>query len=407
VKVLLLAVSLAIAAPRVPTQLRYVFTRAESYSPQAWRDGGERFPAGATVIIARDGVTEALAPELDSSADPAVSWDAKRVLFSGRQTRSDTWQIWEKDLSGGAARRISSCDTNCINPLYLPGDKVVYTRQMAGGTLIESAGLRGGAVRRLTFAGGYLLTDDVLADGRILLEGALASANGERRPSDLFVIYPDGTGLESLRCASAHDRTGGRQTSSGDIVFQDGEKLARFGTAYKEQSDFGQLSGAIAPVADDGEGRWLFARLSAKGANLVVGRSTLRGAGLFNVQPAMLRVGTQPRDFPSGLLKSRQVANALGVEMVPDARKVRVYLAGATREATIERDGSFYISLPGDEPIRFELLDAQGRSIASENEWIWMRKGEQRICNGCHVGPERVARNRLPDALRHINPSAP
>jgi hypothetical protein len=392
----------AMALPDISLPYSYVFTRTASYLPHAWRTGGERFPSGAAVFLVRDGIAQALAPELDSSADPAVSRDARRVLFSARRQASGTWQIWEKDLSGGAARRISNCDTDCIAPQYLPGDKAVYTRRVQGGTVIESIALKGGPVKRLTFARGFLLTDDVLVDGRILLEGTLASFSARGSLSDLFVIYPDGTGLESLRCDHHHDRTGGRQISSGEVVFQDGNRLGRFGPDYKEQRDCGRISGAIAPVADDGHGRWLFAERSAKGASLVLGESTVQDADGFNIQPAVVGVRPQPRDFPSGLLQSRQVANALGIEMPPGARRVRVHFSDGVAEAVVAPDGSFYVSLRGDEPMRFELLDAQGRSIASEKEWIWLRKGEQRICAGCHAGPERVARNRVPEALRHI-----
>ncbi len=94
--------------------------------------------------------------------------------------------------------------------------------------------------------------------------------------------------------------------------------------------------------------------------------------------------------------------------MPAGARRVRVHFitAGEDYQAAVEQDGSFYMSLPGDEPIRFELLDERGQSLASEEEWVWLRKGEQRICTGCHAGPERVAQNRVPEALRRITHDA-
>jgi hypothetical protein len=48
-----------------------------------------------------------------------------------------------------------------------------------------------------------------------------------------------------------------------------------------------------------------------------------------------------------------------------------------------------------------ELLDASGRSVRAEQDWFWMRPSEQRICVGCHAGPERAPENKLPEVLLH------
>jgi hypothetical protein len=65
----------------------------------------------------------------------------------------------------------------------------------------------------------------------------------------------------------------------------------------------------------------------------------------------------------------------------------------------MERDGSFYIQVPADRPIRLELVDAAGHVVQAEHNWFWMRPSEQRICVGCHAGPERAPENKVPDIL--------
>jgi hypothetical protein len=35
----------------------------------------------------------------------------------------------------------------------------------------------------------------------------------------------------------------------------------------------------------------------------------------------------------------------------------------------------------------------------AEKNWFWMRPSEQRICVGCHAGPERSPENRVPEIL--------
>jgi len=55
--------------------------------------------------------------------------------------------------------------------------------------------------------------------------------------------------------------------------------------------------------------------------------------------------------------------------------------------------------VPADRPLRIEMLDAAGRAVRSEHGWFWMRPSEQRICVGCHTGPERSPENKVPEVL--------
>ena len=67
--------------------------------------------------------------------------------------------------------------------------------------------------------------------------------------------------------------------------------------------------------------------------------------------------------------------------------------------APVESDGSFFVKIPGDKPIRFALLDEKGAELRKEHGWFWMRKGEQRYCLGCHAGPQHAPDNRVPAVL--------
>ena len=57
------------------------------------------------------------------------------------------------------------------------------------------------------------------------------------------------------------------------------------------------------------------------------------------------------------------------------------------------------MKIPADKPIRFALLDEKGAVLRQEHGWFWIRRGEQRICVGCHTGPERASENRVPAVL--------
>ena len=58
--------------------------------------------------------------------------------------------------------------------------------------------------------------------------------------------------------------------------------------------------------------------------------------------------------------------------------------------APVEPDGSFKLIVPADVPLAFSVLDAKGRSIQTHLNWIQVRPGERRTCDGCH-SPRRGA----------------
>ena len=58
--------------------------------------------------------------------------------------------------------------------------------------------------------------------------------------------------------------------------------------------------------------------------------------------------------------------------------------------APIEPDGSFKLVVPADTPIGLAVVDAKGRAFQTHTNWIQVRPGERRTCDGCH-SPRRGA----------------
>jgi hypothetical protein len=52
--------------------------------------------------------------------------------------------------------------------------------------------------------------------------------------------------------------------------------------------------------------------------------------------------------------------------------------------APIEPDGSFKLAVPADTPIALSVVDSQGRAFQTHTNWIQVRPGERRTCDGCH-----------------------
>jgi hypothetical protein len=161
----------------------YIFTKVTRYEPAAWLDGHDRFPGGATLWFVDGEARRVIAPDFYATADATVSFDARQVLFSGKRNVTDHWQIWEIALDGGPAKQITSADADFLRPAYVPAVGIIYTRSGRDGSDIEVAGTSA----RLTFSPGRLLTDEVLRDGRILLD----MGQGLHR-REIFTVYAHG-----------------------------------------------------------------------------------------------------------------------------------------------------------------------------------------------------------------------
>src|ERR1035438_5733471 len=91
----------------------FLYTAAPRYEAAAWNHGGERFPDGAHLVLAASDGPREVVPGFFASADAAVSYDGRRILFAGRPTRADRWQIWQADLAGGAPRQVVTASESC------------------------------------------------------------------------------------------------------------------------------------------------------------------------------------------------------------------------------------------------------------------------------------------------------
>jgi WD40-like Beta Propeller Repeat len=211
----------------------FVYTQAARHEDRAFTTADGRFPAGARLMLHTSAGTRALAPSLAASADAAVSFDATRVLFAGKQAKGDTWQIWEVPLAGGAPRQITSGTEDCITPFYLPDGKIVYARKKPGGFQIEIAALAGGEPLQLTYTPGDHIPDGVLRDGRVLYEAPHPRPDSQNW--DIWTVYTDGSGVETYRCDHGPDRHAAAEVASGDIVFSTRGRLAKFTSARADQ----------------------------------------------------------------------------------------------------------------------------------------------------------------------------
>ena len=397
-----------------------LYTIATRYEALAWMRGGDRFPSGATIFLHDSAGKRALVADFVASADPALSFDGQRVLFAGRRTQHDPWQIWEVSLAGGEARRVTSGSEDCVRPFYLPEDRVVYACKKAGRFVIEAADLAGGKPLPLTYSPANVLPTDVLRDGRILFEAGYP-LGGEDTP-EVYTVYSDGSGVESYRCDHGGSHHQGKETGSGDIVFASASGLGRFTSARAQEVHISAPTGEYAgDVAETPSGEWVLPwRPDAKasfqlmiwGPDATTLRSFLAEPGADVIQPVVLGQRVVPKRHPSGL-HDWPNANLLCLNAYTSKypfaagaiQSVRLYArdeAGNTKllgTASVERDGSFFVQVPTEQALQIELLDSAGKTLKREAGFFWMRRGEQRVCVGCHAGPETAPENAVPMIL--------
>ena len=402
----------------------FLYTGAPQYDVDALFQGGNRFPSGAEVRVFSNGASHPLVPSLAVSADPALSPDAKSVLISGKQRPDQPWQIWEVALTGGPPRQVTSCADDCIRPFYAAERKFVYARKTPHGFQMEIAPLHGGNGLRLTWLDGNFLPDGILRDGRVLFEAPFPVASSpvsSSTPRDLYTVFTDGSGVETRRCDHGPDRHSAAELDSGDLIFQTGSRFARFTSARSGQLDLTLPKGQfVGPVAEVQDGEWLAAYRAAAEEPYWICRFEPRPSarpvkvvGPNAFQPVPVRVHAVPPYHPSSL-GNREGANLLCLNSYvskteriakDSVAQVRVWSrnqrgdAVALGKAPVESDGSFFVRTPSEAPLRFELLDRVGKTIAAEKGWFWARKGEQRVCVGCHAGPERAPDNVTPQVL--------
>jgi hypothetical protein len=409
-----------VSAQAPSTQLELVYTSAPLYDAEAWLRGGERFPSGAQLMITEEATSRLLVSGFSATADANVSFDGKRMLFAGKRTEKDHWQIWEVSAAGGDPRRITLCASECVRPFYLPGERIVYARKADGRFALQAASLEGGAPQQLTFSSGNVLPTDVLRDGRILFESSYPMGSGTS--PEIYTVYSDGSGVEAYRCDHGGGRQAGKQTATGDIVFASAHRLGRFTSALAHEVDLnapaGEFAGDVAVTPSGGfVASW---RADAKTHyDLKTWHAqdrsveTLLASGDADlVQPVIVGTRAIPNQHPSGL-HDWAYANLLclnaytskytfapgtiaSMKLYTTNEKGKPVLLGTS---AVESDGSFYVQVPGDTPLQIELLDRQGKTLKREQGWWWMRKGEQRVCVGCHAGPERSPENAVPAVL--------
>lgn len=189
-------------------------------------------PAGNGSRIVRldaPGTPRNLTPEFVAAADPSVSFDGRRILFSAKRNPTDPWNVWEMSADGSGKRQVTRDLGNCREAAYLAPssitppdfeDKVPWAVFVSDAPGFEAEGTsepvtslyvaslepvqkRGQVVWRTTFNLSSDWSPTVIRDGRVIYTSRSLAHDSSFR-HELLVSNWDGSGL-NLFCG---DRQG-------------------------------------------------------------------------------------------------------------------------------------------------------------------------------------------------------
>ena len=434
---------LSVAAPSLSPAL--LFVEASVVSGDAIT---QRFPKGSRLVSWQPGqppITAAdLSPHFFAAADPDVSPSGQKILFSGKTTLDSPWQVWEMNSDGTAQHQLTHCPDNCLKAAYLPDNQFVYTRISASyrESFLCVARVGGSDAHRITFGPGRFELETVLEDGRLLAsaERSLSPSGGRPQPRALFTLRPDGSGLASFRDdhLSPLSQTTATELDDGTVVFTQRDPV-------RISDPAGLLAfvrpGSLHAATCNSQQQFLPSVHEFNGGHVLVSRQDSASSSahysaydldLFGDMPPRLiyrdplvsvvqAVPLRPHPAQAAYRSILHLERNNGRLICLNARRssipssgtlsaaiaqVRVFLQTEDNfseqllgQAPVASDGSFYIAVPADRPLRFDLVAANGNLVASQRSWIWVRPGEDRGCIGCHEDRAEAPRNHWPLAL--------
>ena len=401
--------------------------------------GFNKFPEGAKLlsINPEQPAPLHLSKEFVSARSPEISFDGTNLLFSAKKSKEDKWQIWEMNLRTNSTHQITNRSFNCTDPAYLPDGQIVFSsRTKLLGNIKDVMVLftietDGSNEKQITFHPNNDQNSTILQDGRILV--------------NTYQVYPQ-TGLPQqliLRPDGAKAELFYKPRDTGKLLSRGWEtKDGRF--VYVEQSDKGSrrlmsvdqnrplhseinlsagLNGEYYSIFPIETNQYLVSMEQEPGSNLGLYQLTTTNKPSLELvyssndyhllEPVTVMVRPTPKILPSRIEEGTQNGTilCLDTDLSQDSisstlqftKTYSVEVLGIDHsfgKVPVSGDGSFYIEVPSNQPLRFQSFNEDGQLIRGPSDWIWVRPNERRGCIGCHEDKELVPENRVPMAVK-------
>jgi Hydrazine synthase alpha subunit middle domain len=417
-------------------------------------DPARRFPLGSRLVCLRLGAkgtapsaVTPLTPQFFAAADPQVSFDGRNLLFAAKAQRNATWQIWDMPVEGVSPRQVTHCAGDCVQPMHLPEGEIAYTSLRGVGPTrrseVQVSRNDGSDAHPITYGPGRYEVEAVLRNGRMLLSGEspLVDTPAVNQQRSLYLVDPDGSGLMLLRQGDTAlaIRSGAIELADGTILF-----MQRDETSISEERLAWIRPGALhATAIEHVHSGYAFANALDEETLLVSRRAPGHRFDLYQLSlnssggEQLLYRDAHASSVQAVLIAPHPVALAYRSILHPDRKSGRIICLDAYAskdfakgrlpgqivhvrallksrdgekilgEAPVERDGSFYATVPADLPIRLQLIGTHGEVLKQQRSWMWVRNGEDRGCVGCHESQTLAPENRSPMTLQRLDTPTP
>ena len=359
-----------------------------------------------------------------SARAPEISYDGKMMVFSAQKSAKDTWQIWIMNLATNDFTQVTDSRTNCTDPTWLPNGDIAFSKLVTDVNSLRyhaifTIGVDGCCEQRITFQPHEDINSRVLHDGRLLI--ASKQVYPENKPFKYLAIRPDGTKAEVFHLASEDSQILGKAAEvTGKVFFNDtyNFNIVRFNRPLNSLKQV--ISKAQTKVISS-------ARFDQQSLLVSVNKPNEKTFGLalidlnnpseelfyFNnseyhiTEAVVVKKRTVPRKLPSRVneeLNSGFVfsMNTNASDISANGKTAKVQVLGMNEiigETAVDADGSFYLELMADKPVRFQTLSENGDILRGPSSWMWVRPNERRGCAGCHQNREITPNNLVPKAL--------
>jgi len=182
-----------------------------------------------------------------SACDPSVSFNGKRILFAGKKTASDDWNIYELGIDGSHLRSITSGRGDCRSPSYqsalytivsaqpwyqitFVGEATTQQNELGMGPCrnLYSCKLDGSGTRQLTYNLSGAMDPVLMYDGRLLF-ASWQRATLQHGPLGYVGLF--GVNIDGADYATFAGTQGKRiqhmpcVTTKGEVVFVEADRV--------------------------------------------------------------------------------------------------------------------------------------------------------------------------------------
>ena len=380
-----------------------------------------------------------LSKDFFSACSPEISYDGKSMLFTAQKKQNDKWQIWEINFENLKVKQITSSSEDCIDPAYLPGKRMMFSKFMTNDTVktgysLFTGNLDGSEISQITFNPHAYFASTVLQDGRIL--AISRQLYPDQKDGKFMVLRPNGTKQElfyqGLKGSEILSR--GRESNNGKVYFIESDNIDKEGgniisVKYNRPLNSkvnlsSSIKGDFYTVSPFQEGSLLVSYRSSKDdlyalyefdeENRTLGKIVYKDKNFSILEAVIVKKKERPRKLPSELDMSVNTALLLcqdinftdmqsEVDTFSTSNAVRIEVIGIDTSlgiVDVEKDGSFYLKVLADIPFRIQTINENGQVVNGPGSWIYLRPNERRGCVGCHENHEQVPYNRQPLSVK-------